>query len=415
MLLDCLCSERDHTGKVQLANMAGLDWERLIESATKHGVRPLLYERLSALPASAGVPDAVLACLRESFLVNSLRNGLLYRDLKTAVDVFQQRSIPVIVLKGAHLAQLVYKSIGSRQMADIDLLVRPEDLARAAEALLEGGYACEVEPRNIEAWRIQHPGSHHLPYFTKPPYPRLELHWTIGAPPNSSEAPDVWADAQSVRIAEVETQVLSPEDLLIHLCLHCRRHWFSQGLRPVYDLSAAVRRYQVDLDWNKVLAKARAWHAERWVHLGFWLGETLLQAPVPDSALTALQPNGLEDRWAALTVEIVLSGSEPPPELAYALGLLDQRLGWGAEAGLPGKVKFFIQKLIPSRDYMSGYMAQKHSLPLSPLRSYTCYLTRALDFVGVGLRLAWQWVARNQSSDTSRRLHWSAWLDGSAS
>jgi hypothetical protein len=415
LLLDCLCLEPGHTGKAQLAEMAELDWERLMASATKHGVRPLLYERLSAVASSMGVPDAVLVPLRESFLMNSLRNGVLYRDLRAVLEVFQQQSIPVIVLKGAHLAQLVYKSIGSRQMADTDLLVRPDDLRRAAEALLAGGYACELEPGTIEAWRIQHPGSHHLPYFTNPPHPRIELHWTIGAPPSSREAPDVWAEAGSAHIAGVITQVLSPEDLLIHLCLHSRRHWFSQGLRPVCDLSAAVRHYQGDLNWSKVVAKARAWRAERWVHLGLWLGKTLLQAPVPEAALTALQPDGLEDRWAALTVDIVLSGAEAPPELAYALSFLNQRPGWGSGASLSGRVKYFIQKIIPSRAYMSGYMAQKYSLPLSPLRRYTCYLTRALDFVCVSGRLAWQWVGRGQSSAGARRLHWSAWLDGSAS
>jgi hypothetical protein len=213
----------------------------------------------------------------------------------------------------------------------------------------------------------------------------------------------------------VETQVLSPEDLLIHLCLHSRLHQFGQGLRPVCDLAIAIRHYQRELDWNKVLCRVKAWRAEQCVYLGLWLGKKLMHAPVPESVLTALRPNGLEAPWAALAVEIVLAGAEMPPETEYALQLVDPRLRWGRAASLSGKLRFLGWKLFPGRDHMSRYMAEKHSLPLNPLRAYTCYFTRALDLLGVSVRLARRHVAQGQSSDSARRLRWNGWLDGAAS
>jgi hypothetical protein len=60
-------------------------------------------------------------------------------------------------------------------------------------------------------------------------------------------------------------------------------------------------------------------------------------------------------------------------------------------------------------------MAEKHALPLSPLRNYTSYLTRALDLLGVGVRLARDQAARGASSDSARRLRWNGWLDEAAS
>src|ERR1035437_5351918 len=143
-LLDCLCSAPDPASKAQLAEFAASDWNRVVASATKHGVRPLLYERLASVASVAKVPDTMLALLRESFLVNGLRNVLLYQDLGDVLEGFQQESIPVIVLKGAHLAHLVYETIASRQMADIDLLVKPSDLPKAAARLIKLGYACEI-------------------------------------------------------------------------------------------------------------------------------------------------------------------------------------------------------------------------------------------------------------------------------
>ena len=92
-LLDCLCSAPDPVSKVQLAELAELDWNRVVASATKHGVRPLLYERLASVASTAGIPDTVLTLLRESFLVNGLRNVLLYQDLGDVLEGFQQQGI----------------------------------------------------------------------------------------------------------------------------------------------------------------------------------------------------------------------------------------------------------------------------------------------------------------------------------
>jgi hypothetical protein len=60
---------------------------------------------------------------------------------------------------------------------------------------------------------------------------------------------------------------------------------------------------------------------------------------------------------------------------------------------------------------MRKYMAQKHSLPLNPVRNYTCYLTRALDILGQYASAAVHRVTQGQSSDLSRQLRWKRWLD----
>lgn len=414
-LLECLGGMSGQVRDRRRTQLLESDWQGVADSALKHGLRPLLYERLTSDTSKVNVPDTVLEPLREAFLVNGLRNTLLYRDLGKVLGAFRQKGVAVIVLKGAHLAQLVYRTIASRQMADIDLLVKPNDLEQVAVTLLENDYACQIESHDIERWRDQHPGSHHLPSFTKRLRPRLELHWAISPPPNAAEVPDVWEDARLASIAGVEARVLSPEDLLIHLCLHSRLHRFSQGLRPVCDLSAAIRRYQWELDWNKVICRAKAWRAEQCVYLGLWLGKKLMEAPVPECVLMALLPNGLDACWAALAMETVLSGAEVPSETEYALQLVDPRLRWGGAASRSGKARFLLRKIFPPRDHMSRYMAAKHALPLSPLRNYTCYITRALDLLSVGVRLARDQAARGASSDSARRLRWNGWLDAAVS
>lgn len=87
--------------------------------------------------------------LREAFLINATRNALLYHDLAQAVTTLQQNGIRVTVLKGAHLAALIYPHIGLRPMADMDLLVPKEDLAKADTVLCGLGYTTN-RSRDIE-------------------------------------------------------------------------------------------------------------------------------------------------------------------------------------------------------------------------------------------------------------------------
>jgi len=55
----------------------------------------------------------------------------VYAQLRKVLQVFCQEKVPVIVLKGALLAELVYQHIGLRTMDDVDLLVSKQDLGKA--------------------------------------------------------------------------------------------------------------------------------------------------------------------------------------------------------------------------------------------------------------------------------------------
>ncbi|MCP4365035.1 MAG: nucleotidyltransferase family protein [Planctomycetes bacterium] len=84
--------------------------------------------------------------------------------------------MPVILLKGAHLAQVVYSNIALRPMGDIDILVKKNDLPKAKELLLELGYTPikEVDIATACAY------SQHISPMIKQNAPPVELHWTLG-------------------------------------------------------------------------------------------------------------------------------------------------------------------------------------------------------------------------------------------
>ena len=372
-LLAVLCRSGELGGEV-----SDTEWGRFVEAAHNHGVAPLLYKRL--LHGGVSVPKPVLEQLRQWYLVNAARNTLLYQALGRVLQAFQQAAIPVLPLKGAHLAALVYGDVASRKMGDLDLLVRKSELPRAASKLLEMGYTNEIngDAESIAAWCAKHPDRHHLPIFHKLPDTRIELHWSLLDPPHPVELADPWSRARPAIIAGVEAMVLAPEDLLLHLCLHAEHHHFRQGIRPLCDIAEVVHRWGDKLDWAYVQAQADRWRAGRCVYLGLWLSRELLRSPVPEAILRGLQPQDFKVA-SVLAREIVLSGTEElDGEERAALA------PWSLQISQPGRGRFggwrwFWNMMFPSREHMAGYMQRRHGLSLSGLRRYSCYITRAID------------------------------------
>ena len=360
------------------------------------------------------------------YLMTGARNTLLYQELGLVLQAFQQDNIPVIVLKGAHLAALVYRHIALRPMCDIDLLVHRSDLERAAARLRDLGYSgspagdvaihCEV---------VQH-----LPMLYKAPETGIELHWTPLLPTHFPGVADEgwWQRSRPATIAGAVTRVLSPEDLLLHLCLHnaCDRPHgpFGLGLRPLCDLAEIIRRYRETHSWPEVQARAVEWHAERSVYLALWLARELLGAAVPPSVMEGLCPRDFEDRWAAVAMKQVLEGPEAVPRVtglpvAPLRGWLRRYRSLWRRGRNTSPIRAVVRAVFPPRKYMGHYMAEHHSVSLDGVRRYSCYLTRALDSLRKIGDWAWQRAAqprRMAASAQQAREHdrfWN-WLSSSA-
>lgn len=414
LLAGCLRGPDAET-RAELGQLAEAGWGALLRAAARHGVSPLLYERLSSPAGSeTKAPAGVVAALREAFLMNGARNELLFQDLARVLRALRGDGLGVVVLKGGHLAELVYAQRALRKMADIDLLVRRGDLARAAARLSELGYSWETE--NLGTWLAPGLAASHLQPFSKPPHPRIEVHWTINTfRPVPMEG--VWGRVRPATLAGVDALVLSPGDLVLHLCLHADQHWFRTGLRLLCDLSATLERYGGEIDWDCVVSSAREAQAEKCVYLALRLARELVRAPVPGVVLQALEPRNA-GKWLALAAATVLAGEDDlAPETAKAVGPLQVFARVPGSGSIGSRMKSVWRSVFPSREHMREYMAAAHSLPLTRLRSYICYVTRGCDWLGRGFRVARHWVQHRtvtaeyvRKQIRNRRLR--AWLEG---
>ena len=286
------------------------DWNEVFEVAMREHVAPLLFKRLKESDARAGVPADVWKRLRRAYFNSHDRNTRLYRELGTVLRRLTGSGVKVIALKGAYLAEAVYGDVALRPMCDNDLLVPRADSARAEAVLLDlGGVRLKQHDQTASgAQRGANGEAKHASPVLIRDLP-IELHWTIVSPtgPVRVEPASLWERARPALIAGVEVLSLSPEDLLLHLCLHfCYQHG-CVGLRHLCDIAETVHHFRDELDWPQVTQSAREWGAPRYTGLSLQLAKNRLGTPVPEEALSQLVPGGIDARLLKQAEECVLA------------------------------------------------------------------------------------------------------------
>jgi hypothetical protein len=275
-----LCARTDvqsSSAEAIMATAAGeLEWETFVALAWRHGVTGLVSNALSKLPR-APVPSAARERLAEAQQTVARANLRLTWDLHKVLGILAEEEIPVVPLKGPVLASRAYGDVSLRAYADLDLLVREEDLDAGIRALQEAGLTPEpthwaLPEELLRRW------SSAVPFFTDDGS-SVELHWHLADPFWQSRlgTPGLFGRAHPRDWMGRPVLWLTPEDQLLVLSLHAARHGWSR-LIWICDLAETLRSEPVD--WGVLLPRAAGAGALRILHLGVRLARTLLGAPV---------------------------------------------------------------------------------------------------------------------------------------
>ena len=283
----------------------GIDWDLLIEKASWHRLSPVISSHLSSPELSGSVPSATLEKLQNISFHSLARNLLIQKELSDILLIFNEREIPVVVLKGMALLGNVYEDISLRPMSDIDILVHPEYIEQAQSIALDLGYMSPVVDTIQEKNRK---GLQHLPRLVhreKGVY--LEIHDKLAAAesPYLFDISGFWNRARPIIIQNSKALAFSPEDLLIHLCIHflMDRHYQSMhALGQLLDISKIVSYYGDSLDWNLVDKVAQDFNITPGLHCVFYFCNQLLGTSAPASVIDSWQPSDFDLRIASLFI-----------------------------------------------------------------------------------------------------------------
>ncbi len=169
----------------ELAHIPHIDTKLLFSMAAKHRLRPILLE----FDRHAGFLSPIDRTRLEALQMVQVRQSLTQvHALQQVITELSKHGIDLIPMKGNLLVQEIYGNHQLREMGDIDLLLRREQVIEAVHVLKQLGYALrpDVYP---QADRYQDELVRNLvnsPYQSELPLSNgvssLDVHWGIAQP-----------------------------------------------------------------------------------------------------------------------------------------------------------------------------------------------------------------------------------------
>ena len=398
----------------RLRDLSPRAWEETLAIALRHGVAPLLHRALQSEGALAALPQPLRTRLEEERRATALDNLRNYGEFRRLARVLRERAIPVIALKGLHLAELAYRDLSLRPMVDLDLLVPLTQRKQAIAALRIEGYGCE-EPKlenrfddgTPDAIEAMLEGKYHVGLAHGRLGTVVEIHWTLADPlyPYAPPLEDIWRCAVPARLGDADTLVMSPEFLLLHVCAHLAyNHVFAFSLRALCDIAEIVRAYPA-LDWT-VLAEHGRRHGWRiGVAAALRLARDHLGAQVPADALEAVGGDALDPALLAEALAHLLAFADIPDELRAApnLMILAGRRGLGAKIAMAWNRLF-----VPRAE-----LALIYGIPERSARVALYYAIRLRDLVRTYAASAWAFSVSDPrlAATAARHARLARWIN----
>ena len=306
-------------------------WTELLAQAETHQLRGFTYRLVADGPVASLAPAAVTERLREAYLGTAVRNALLFRQTQQFIKVLDERGIPVMLLKGLHLARFVYPEPALRNMADVDVMVPRDRLAEAEQVMIELGFGPLPRP-NLEEFCTK---SNHLAKLVKADAPVVELHWTIERPtaPFRIDLDGLWSRSRAAALDGTPVRLLSTEDLILHLTLHCSYHhqFDRSAMKGLVDLAAVVAGAKESLDWELLARRANEWGAAPFLYTTMRAVSEVLGTRLPPGWLDSLHHDSTDESMVSAAIDQTLTGKSdlPAPYLALTTGK-----GWRARAAV---------------------------------------------------------------------------------
>jgi len=262
--------------------------ERFVELAGRHHVLGLVLSSLLPLLDPSSRWDGV----REEWsgLLRGQRRRAAIFDLKRdrVSAILRAAGIRAIALKGAALRLTVYSESVERELEDLDLLVRDEEVDRAVEVLCGDGYSLPHSREMINAYR-----RHHFHYHLRGHDGHIvEIHWAlIRADRSFSLTPEeIWEGAVEIRPKDgVLTWIPSPHHLVLQIVLQNLQEGFSR-LGRVVDIDRIVSDAD-GFDWPSLVAAAQRGGLQSAVAMSLQLSHRLLGTVVPATVARDLSPS----------------------------------------------------------------------------------------------------------------------------
>ena len=419
-LWDCARSWRRPAA---LAVPDALDWERVVAVAIANRMPTLLHGVLARRGLMDDLPHPARLALATAARKMADSAAVLSESLARYLRLADAQGIDTVVLKGLSISVNVYGDPAMRPGGDIDILVRPPDVAPSLRILDEMGIGRNWPNLMDDAYYTRH----HLHQQRCTPDLKIwyEIHWALDHP-LSLLTLDYGAMMDRTTPGELlgaPVRDLAAHDLLLALAIHLVKHAvylpsvverpdlariiLADSMLMYYlDVAEAVARFGPQIDWLQLSDLAQASGAAGIVGAVLRACVRLFASPVPpwvQSRLAVRGPGrltrGVMERIAAYETTTYL-GQQPSKLWEFLL------VTNGAFILRPIRVLDLAGYVLPQRDYLRRRYG-RDSLPTAARHA----LRAAIQYAHLGVDtvyFTWERYRRlkglNQSASLFNRL-----------
>ncbi len=234
-----------HRAQIErLCSDHAIDWTALFHQAEIHRIAPLIGHHLQSLdPDALGVPPPVQRQFKLAQYSSALLQERRRHVLVEALRFFREAGIRAMLIKGGALAELVYAFPWLTVSEDIDLVldVRRSEIDETTHRLFERRlYGSGIEFDYFE---------HH----------DVTLNGVLPV-----DFQRIWEDARPISIGDETVYVMSPEDLVLSLCINsCRKRYLR--VKSLFDIAETLARYPT-LAWDVLVDRAKRYRCNNIVY-----------------------------------------------------------------------------------------------------------------------------------------------------
>ena len=231
-------------------------WERVLAIAAAGSVAESIWSGVSLRGLEDEIPEPARTVLQEAHAGATARNALLLSEAAHVQAAFTAAGIASVILKGPGLLVAHYPDIGARHVADVDILVREGDVARAVEvATAMGAQALAPSPLFYDPADPEW-GHVHAPSSRTPAGIVIEIHHRVPAADLAGFSFDeILGRSRQVAWQGRSLRIPAPDDLAAIACLHVFEYHLGDSaflLRHLADLAVLLRGS--DLGWERLEA-----------------------------------------------------------------------------------------------------------------------------------------------------------------
>lgn len=273
LLLYCVRSHIDAATASRIENLLQneIDWNYLLQQACQQEVFLLFYQNLIK-NYSSHIPKNIQPQLQAYCQIKTARNLFLSKKLCQILELFNAHDIKVIPFKGSVLAADVYKNLALREFCDIDLIIEETDFPKAKELLFSQGYQVRDE---LQQWGQD--------FTSEDDKIHIDIHWQLAPScyPYRADFQELLQRCQTVSILNQKVITLSPEDLLLILCVQVVKdaHDRKEKLKQICDIAELIRTSSIS--WQVVIQQAISLGSERLLLFGLAISQQLTEIEIP--------------------------------------------------------------------------------------------------------------------------------------